>query len=170
MQAYASAQSAPVSESGFTSIRAAGQVGPVAIAAAATAQTAAGTRSSLLASLILDGLDDHGLAVLAQRLLPHLQKGQPRPNRGRTAYTVASLAAELGVSQKAIRCAIERHELSAVKRGARWIISAEAVHTWATAPEPRRKTSRTCTAAAPKTAGPSLRSVLCGQTRLGGAR
>ena len=32
--------------------------------------------ASILTSLILDGLDDQGLAILAQRLLPHLRPGQ----------------------------------------------------------------------------------------------
>jgi Helix-turn-helix domain len=44
----------------------------------------------------------------------------------RSVGTVASLPAELGVSQKTIRCAIARRELPAVKRGSRWIISADA--------------------------------------------
>jgi excisionase family DNA binding protein len=125
--------------------------------------------ASIVASLILDGLDDQGLAILAQLLLPHLRPGQPESTRGQAAYTVASLATELGVSQKTIRCAIARPELPAVKRGSRWIISAEAVHSWATAPE-RRRTRRPCGAAAPKSAGPLLRSVLCGGAGQGGSR
>jgi excisionase family DNA binding protein len=47
------------------------------------------------------------------------------------AYTVASLAAALGVSSRVVRGAIARGELAAVKRGGRWIISADAVRAWA---------------------------------------
>jgi len=50
------------------------------------------------------------------------------------AYTVAQLAAETGLSPKAVRGAIARGELEAVKRGTRWIVSADAVAAWATAP------------------------------------
>jgi hypothetical protein len=83
---------------------------------------------------------------------------------------VASLAVELGVSQKAIRCAIGRRELNAVKRGSRWIISAEAVRDWAAASDERRRTGRARGAAAPRAAGPSLRAVLCEGLGMGGAR
>lgn len=125
----------------------------------------------MLAALILDGLDDQGLAALAHRLLPHLrQTADPEAQRAHVAYIVASLAAELGVSRKAIRCAIARHELPAAKRGSRWIISADAVDAWATSSGVRRSTARTCGGTAPKAAGPSLRSVLCGPARRGGAR
>jgi excisionase family DNA binding protein len=122
--------------------------------------------SALLAQLVLDGLDDDALAALAHRLDPHLRRAAPLdPAGGHIAYTVASLAADLGVSQKAIRCAIARRELPAVKRGSRWIVSAEAVRSWATAPERGTKEGRARSAIAPKAAGPSLRSVLCGQSR-----
>lgn len=93
------------------------------------------TAAQALASLLLEGLSDHDLADFARRLLPHLHEGRPGRTRARCAYTVASLAAELGVSDKAIRCAITRHELRGVKRGSRWIISADAVDEWATAPD-----------------------------------
>ena len=120
-----------------------------------------------LASLLLEGLTEQDLAVFARRLLPHLQEGQLDRARAHFAYTVASLAAELGVSAKAIRCAIARHELRAVKRGSRWIISADAVSEWATAAEAHHATGRRRPAplpAAPRAAGPSLRSVLCGES------
>lgn len=51
----------------------------------------------------------------------------------RPAYTVATLAAALHVSAKTIRGAIQRGELSASKRGARYVIAADAVDAWATA-------------------------------------
>jgi excisionase family DNA binding protein len=90
--------------------------------------------AQMLASLLLDGLSDQDLAVFARRLLPHLEQEQQGRARAHSAYTVSSLAAELGVSAKAVRCAIARRELEAVKRGSRWIISADAVSEWATAP------------------------------------
>ena len=46
------------------------------------------------------------------------------------AYTVASLAEILGVTPKVIRNAVARGELTAVKRGGRWIISSDAVAAW----------------------------------------
>jgi hypothetical protein len=172
MQAYASAQATPVGSESRLSPR------PSVLQAAAVTGNAEETRrlggaacpSSLLASLILDGLDDHGLAVLAHRLLPHLRQPADAAERGHIAYTVASLAAELGVSQKAIRSAIARCELHAVKRGSRWIISAEAVCDWAAASDKRRRTGRARGAAAPRAAGPSLRAVLCDVVGTGGAR
>lgn len=138
----------------------------------ATARSdAVASPSAVLASLILDGLDDQSLAALARRLLPHLTQDADRhADRGHVAYTVASLAAELGLSQKAVRCAIARRELRAVKRGSRWLISADAVQAWATATDGRRRVNRTLGAPAPKSAGPSLRSVFCGGSSEGGAQ
>jgi len=52
------------------------------------------------------------------------------------AYTASTLAAALGVSAKTVRNAIARGELRAIKRGARWIVSEDAVREWA-AWEPR---------------------------------
>ncbi len=78
----------------------------------------------------------------------------------RAAFTVQTLAAELGLSAKAIRAAIGRGELQAVKRGRGYVISAEAVAAWTTpaaAPARRRQTPRKLPA--PAAAGPSLRAV-----------
>ena len=172
MQAYASAElTPPAAEFRLVPVPSAVQ----AAAVAAHGEAIAGfdgtvSPSSVLASLILDGLDDRGLAVLARRLLPYLTPLAPEPPRGHVAYTVASLAAELGVSQKTIRCAIARRELPAVKRGSRWIISADAVRSWATASAGRRTRGHVCGLTPPKAAGPSLRSVLCGGASRGGAR
>lgn len=48
-----------------------------------------------------------------------------------TVYTAQTLAAELGVTSRAIRAAIERGDLEAVRSGRVWLISAEAATTWA---------------------------------------
>jgi hypothetical protein len=50
------------------------------------------------------------------------------------AYTVATLAAELGRTERSIRAAIARSELEAVKRGRGYVISVDAVADWARAP------------------------------------
>ena len=126
------------------------------------------TAAQALVSLLLEGLTEQDLAVFARRLLPHLQEGRLDRVGAHSAYTVASLAAELGVSAKAVRCAIARQELRAVKRGSRWIISADAVSEWASGPQAHYSTARRRPAPppqAPKAAGPSLRSVLCGESQ-----
>jgi hypothetical protein len=62
------------------------------------------------------------------------------------AYTPATLAAELGRTERSIRDAINRGELAAVKRGRGWVIGADAVAGWARpAPpvgSPRRRSAR----------------------------
>jgi len=166
MQAYATAEPSPLEPITRLGTVAPGTRGSASAKGALRMDTRVDP-SALLASLVFEALDDHALAVLAQRLEPHIRRAT---TGGHIAYTVASLANDLGVSEKAIRCAITRKELAAVKRGSRWIISADAVQTWATASETRRRTSRTCLPMAPKAAGPSLRSVLCGEPRTGGAR
>jgi excisionase family DNA binding protein len=50
------------------------------------------------------------------------------------AFTVATLAAELGRSERSIRAAIARGELAAVKRGRGYLIAPDAVAAWARAP------------------------------------
>ena len=172
MQAYARAELTPLeSERRLASVPALMLAGPDVDHGARMAFDNAATPSSILASLMLQGLDENGLAALARRLAPHLSGPvHSETSERHLAYTVASLAIELGVSQKAIRCAIARGELSAVKRGSRWIISANAVQTWATASECRRGSHRSVGVVAPKAAGPSLRSVLCGDAERGGRR
>ena len=172
MQAYASAQLAPLDAESLYS-----EVPPIRLNRGATrdggmaAQPAGGSNPiAILASVILDGLSEHDLDMLARRLLLRLRLStEPAEDGVHAAYTVASLAAELGVSPKTIRCAIARRELAAVKRGARWLISADAVHEWATPPETSARRRPRC-APAPKGAGPSLRSVLCAATGNGGRR
>jgi excisionase family DNA binding protein len=162
MQAYASAQLTPLeSESLDTPVPSIKPASTIEVGGAAAAQLNSGASPiAALTSLILDGLSDCDLGVLARRLLPHLLQPADDDRLAPAAYTVTSLAAELGISQKAIRCAIARHELSAVKRGARWLISADAVREWVTPAEQRTK-RRGTRLAAPRVAGPSLRSVLC---------
>jgi excisionase family DNA binding protein len=169
MQAYSTAALAPATATPPVSSVSSRREGGSAVVASGSAGRLVdvGIATHALASLLLEGLSDEDLAVFARRLLPHLQDGRLDHARTHSAYTVASLAAELGVSAKAIRCAIARHELQAVKRGSRWIISADAVGEWASAPDARDATPRRRRAAlppAPKAAGPSLRSVLCGET------
>lgn len=124
--------------------------------------------TSAFAAVLLDGLDDDALAAFASRLVPHL----PRLATAAVphlAFTVASLADELCISQKAIRCAIARGELRALKRGSRWIISADAVNEWANASNPHGTAAPRRGFGASKGAGPSLRSVFSGRAP-GGAR
>jgi excisionase family DNA binding protein len=165
MQAYASAQLTPLeSESQQAPVR---WIKPASGAAVAHLDSASPVAA--LVSAIVDGLSDRDLGMLARRLSPHLR--QPAElNNGHSAYTVASLAAELGVSQKTIRSAIARRELAAVKRGARWLISADSVREWATPSESPPRPRRTLGAAVPKAAGPSLRAVLCTPAGHGGRR
>ena len=165
MQAYATAARTP-QEGGFGALAASAwngaaptRTGSIDTSPANGASSAAG--STALASLLIGSLDDDALALLARRLRPHLDRPE-RATVSAVAYTVPSLAKELGVSPKTIRCAIARGELRAVKRGARWIISAQSVGEWATTQQRQRTTTRRCQSSAPRAAGPSLRSVFCG--------
>jgi len=45
-------------------------------------------------------------------------------------YSCATLAAELSVTPRTIRAAIERGELAAVRSGRGWVMGAEAVRDW----------------------------------------
>jgi excisionase family DNA binding protein len=85
---------------------------------------------SELARALLDELAADPVALERLRML--VAPAAPAPAH-QAAYTVASLAAELGRSERSIRSAIARGELSAVKRGRGWVISADAVAAWATA-------------------------------------
>jgi excisionase family DNA binding protein len=170
MQAYASAQLTPLeSESQQAPVSSIKPASGAAVHCAAVAQLGSASPVAALVSAVVDSLSDRDLGVLARRLSPHLR--QPTdPNHVHSAYTVASLAAELGVSQKTIRCAIARRELAAVKRGSRWLISAGSVREWATPSEGRPRARRRRAAGVPKTAGPSLHAVLCTSAGFGGSR
>jgi excisionase family DNA binding protein len=73
-------------------------------------------------------LEDADLVELASRLEPFTPTGAAAPA---AVYSPATLAAELGRSERSIRGAIARGELDAVRRGRGWVISAEAVTEWA---------------------------------------
>jgi excisionase family DNA binding protein len=67
--------------------------------------------------------DPEALAVLRRLVDADTDRAVP-------AYTVATLAAALGVTERVVRNAIARGELHAVKRGARWLIATDAVDAW----------------------------------------
>jgi len=84
-----------------------------------------------------------------------------RPASSASVYTVRSLAAELGRTPRSVLGAIERGELAAAKRGRGYVISAEAVSRWASAPPkttPRQ--SRRPHPARPKPAAGPMRRAL----------
>jgi|tagenome__1003787_1003787.scaffolds.fasta_scaffold20852173_2 excisionase family DNA binding protein len=92
----------------------------------------------------------------AAQQLRELLAVEPRePAEARPAYTVDALAEAIGVTAKVVRNAIARGELAAVKRGGRWIVSADAVEEWASPGERKpdgRATARARGAARPLTA------------------
>lgn len=75
-------------------------------------------------------LSDDQLDAIAERVAAKLAPVAMRYEARPAAYTVATLAQETGLSTRAIRGAIERGELPAVKRGRRWLIDASAVAAW----------------------------------------
>ena len=88
--------------------------------------------TSQLVVAVIASLDDAALDLLAQRLAPRLTDSGSRDGAARpAAYTVQTLAADLAISPRGVRAAIERGELEAAKRGGRWIIGADAVEAWA---------------------------------------
>jgi excisionase family DNA binding protein len=108
-----------------------------------TRSAAASAARSQLADAVSASSGEHALAAALielvaaspsamARLIELLEEYRhPAPEPVAPIYTVASLAAVLNVSPKVIRGAIARGELGAVKRGGRWIISADAVRAWA---------------------------------------
>lgn len=89
----------------------------------------------------LDQLAD----VLTPRVLARLGSIEPDPPAP-VAYTIASLAADLGVTEKVVRGAIHRNELPAQRRGRRYLIDPDAAREWArpavAAVHPRRTSVR----------------------------
>lgn len=96
-------------------------------------------------------LPDAVLDELAHRVAALLADQQPEPQP--VAFTIATLAAELGVSPKTIRGAIHRGELAATRRGSRYLIATDAARAWAT-PSPARPTRRGARAPARAGQGP----------------
>jgi len=83
-----------------------------------------------LVRALLDALAEHPDAreELRQALAPEQAPAAPGP---RAVYTAATLAAELGITTRAVRAAIARGDLAATKRAGRWVIGREAVERWA---------------------------------------
>src|SRR3954469_21276711 len=85
----------------------------------------AGLVDVLLAEVLRD---PDALARLRAVVLPDaIEPAPPAP----VAYTIASLAADLGVSEKVVRGAIHRGELPAQRRGRRYLIGPDAARAWA---------------------------------------
>lgn len=102
---------------------------------------------STLARALLAELDAETLDALADLLAPRLaDRLGDHDDAPRIGYTIASLAADLGVSAKTVRGAVHRGELPAVRRGSRYVIAADAAQAWIAAstdgPAPRRPRAR----------------------------
>jgi excisionase family DNA binding protein len=79
-----------------------------------------------------DDLLDHLADLLAPRVRERLERLEdPQAADDPIAYTIASLAESLGVSEKVVRGAIRRGELPAVRRGRRYIIALDDARAWA---------------------------------------
>jgi excisionase family DNA binding protein len=87
------------------------------------------TTGDLLAAL-LDELRNDPAALAELRALL---------GAGPSAYTPKTLAAELGITPRAVRAAIERGDLQAHRSGRGYVIAAEAIAEWATPPTSRRR-------------------------------
>jgi hypothetical protein len=101
---------------------------------------------SLVAALLDDLAAPHAREALRRALEP---EEAPRPPNERTVFTAETLAAELGITPRAVRAAITRGDLAAIKRAGRWIIARQAVEAWArptgaaaAARAPRRRAGR----------------------------
>jgi hypothetical protein len=105
---------------------------------------------SLVAALLDDLAAPHAREALRRALEPEEAR---RPPNERTVFTAETLAAELGITPRAVRAAITRGDLAAIKRAGRWIIAREAVEDWArpTAPTgaPRARRRRTARSSRP---------------------
>ena len=84
-----------------------------------------------LAQLVLDEIAANPAALARLRELVGSTSSKDDVDRSAAAYTVATLAVEVGRTERSIRAAIARGELEAVKRGRGYVIGADAVATWA---------------------------------------
>jgi excisionase family DNA binding protein len=92
-----------------------------------------------LARALLEELAEDPVALARLRQLVGPQSTDRCSVVSAPAFTVHTLAVELGRSERSIRAAIARGELQAVKRGRGYVISADAVADWARAPIPTRQ-------------------------------
>jgi excisionase family DNA binding protein len=86
--------------------------------------------SDLLRALV-EELASDPVAVEQLRTLLEVDADQ-RQATPRPAFTVRSLATEIGRSERSVRDAIARGKLKAVKHGRGYLITAAAVEAWAT--------------------------------------
>lgn len=89
---------------------------------------------SYLARALLEELAGDPVALERLRELVGNPETDPSRHSSAPAFTVRSLAAQLGRTERSVRAAIARGELAAVRRGRGYVISAEAVAAWAQAP------------------------------------
>lgn len=104
---------------------------------------------SVLGTALLEQLEEADLDRLAELLAPRLAGRPPAAEAGPAGYTVARLAAEVGLSGKTIRGAIHRGELRAVRRGSSYVIAADAVAEWLTPDDPPARPRPRARAAGP---------------------
>jgi len=83
-----------------------------------------------LALAVVEALDDRALELLAEKLAP-LRAAGGAPDPGPVAFTVATLAVELGLTERQVRGMIHRGEIPAAKRGCGYVIARNAVEAWA---------------------------------------
>jgi excisionase family DNA binding protein len=88
--------------------------------------------SDLLPALLAELRDDPAALAELRTLLA----------AGPSVYTPRTLAAELGVTPRAVRAAIERGDLEARRSGRGYVIGSEAVAAWAGARAPQRSSPR----------------------------
>jgi excisionase family DNA binding protein len=95
--------------------------------------------SGLVRALVAELASDP-VAVEQLRALLEIDSNQQRAAPA-PAFTVRSLAEEIGRSERSVRDAITRGELKAVKRGRGYLITAAAVEAWATPTQVRTSRS-----------------------------
>ena len=86
----------------------------------------------LLTALLAELRDDPAAIAELRELL----------GAGPAVYTPQTLAAELGVTPRAVRAAIERGDLEARRSGRGYVIGADAVAAWALPPASKRRPAR----------------------------